>query len=103
MTKNLIGPWSCISTMPGICYLFLVHHWHRFYYEREGQFTPDQLIQIKQSSLSRLICDNADDIDRVPAQALVLQDSSQFVSCADIPTVDLFPWKDCTGEIRVAV
>lgn len=75
----------------------------RFFYEREGQFTPDQLVQIKQSSLSRLICDNAEDVDRVPVNALMLQDTSQFVSCADLPTVNLFLWKDCTGEITIVI
>ena len=69
-----------------------------FFYEREGQFTPDQLVQIKQSSLSRLICDNADGIIRVPVHALKLQNTSEFVPCAVLPTVDLFLWKDCNGK-----
>lgn len=71
----------------------------RFYFEREGQFTPDQLVQIKQSSLSRLICDNADGVDKVPADAFVLQDPSQFTPCADLPRVDLFLWKEYTGNM----
>lgn len=68
----------------------------RFYYERAGQFSPDQLVQIKQARLSRIICDNADNIDRVPADAFILQDSSDFVSCSDLPKVDLIMWRDCS-------
>lgn len=67
----------------------------RFFYERPGQFSPDQLVQIKQASLSRVICDNTDDIERVPVDAFILQESSEFVSCDDLPTVDLMLWKEC--------
>ncbi len=67
----------------------------RFFFERQGQFTPDQLVQLKQATLSRIICDNADDIDRVPADAFILQDSADFASCSDLPTVDLMLWKEC--------
>ena len=70
----------------------------RFYFEREGEFSPDQLIQLKQASLSRVICDNADNITRVPVDSFILQDSSEFVSCDKLPTVDLQLWQECQGE-----
>ena len=69
----------------------------RFYYEREGQFTPDQLVQLRQATLSRIICDNADNISLVPVNAFVLQERSEFASCEDIPSVDLILWKECEG------
>lgn len=72
----------------------------RFYFERDGQFSPDQLVQLKQASLSRIICDNADNITRVPVDALTLQDPSVFVSCDQISTVDLQLWQECPGEFN---
>lgn len=68
---------------------------HRFYYERQGQFSPDQLVQLNQASLSRILCDNAEDIHRVPIDAFILQDSSDFVSCSNLPSVDLTMWQEC--------
>jgi len=79
----------------------------RFYYEREGQFTPDQLVQIRQSSLSRLICDNADGVFKVPADAFLLEDPADFTPCGQLPTVDLFLWKEFGGgsllQLRVVL
>lgn len=69
----------------------------RFFYERQGQFTPDQLVQLQQASLSRIICDNADNISVVPFCAFDLQERSEFVRCDDLPSVDLVLWKECEG------
>ena len=69
----------------------------RFFYERQGQFTPDQLVQLQQASLSKVICDNADNISTVPINAFVLQERSEFVGCDDLPSVDLILWKECEG------
>ncbi len=70
----------------------------RFYFEREGQFSPDQLVQLKQASLARVICDNADNISVVPLDVFVLQSVSEFVSCDKVPTVDLQLWQECPGK-----
>lgn len=75
----------------------------RFWYERTGQFSPDQLLQLRQSSLSRIICDNADDISRVPRDAFVLQDVSEFADCSDLPSVNLDLWMDCQGQLMLSV
>lgn len=74
----------------------------RFFYERQGQFTPDQLVQLKQATLSRIICDNSDGIDRVPPDAFVLQDTVNFVSCSELPMVDLMLWKEC-GRLFISL
>ena len=71
---------------------------HRFWYEREGQFSADQLQQLRKTSLARIICDNADNITTVPRDVFVLQPVSQFVKCSDISTVNLTLWKDCSGN-----
>ena len=73
----------------------------RFWYERVGQFSPDQLLQLKQASLSRIICDNADSISRVPRDALLLQEVSEFTNCSDLPSVNLDLWMDCQGQLNV--
>uniref|UniRef100_A0A8C5XBT8 Peroxidasin n=1 Tax=Microcebus murinus TaxID=30608 RepID=A0A8C5XBT8_MICMU len=39
----------------------------RLWYENPGVFSPAQLTQIKQTSLARILCDNADNITRVAA------------------------------------
>ena len=53
-------------------------------------------MQLNQASLSRILCDNADNIDRVPMDAFILQDKSEFTSCSDIPRVDLTMWQECS-------
>ena len=70
----------------------------RFWYEREGQFSPDQLLQLQQASLSRLICDNAHNISRVPQDSFVLQPVQRFVPCTSLSSVELGLWRDCSGE-----
>ena len=72
----------------------------RFWYERPGQFSSDQLQQLRHSSLARVICDNSDNIDHVPKDVLVLQHESQFSACDDLPTVDLSQWADCESRLH---
>lgn len=79
-------PWSVI-----------IVHCCRFWFERPGQFSPDQLLQLKKSSLSRIICDNADSISQVPRDAFLLQPVSEFSDCSNLPSVDLDLWTDCKG------
>lgn len=74
----------------------------RFWYERPGQFSPDQLLQLKKSSLSRIICDNSDSISRLPQDAFLLQPVSEFSDCSDLPSVDLDLWTECKGQSIIA-
>ncbi|TMS40178.1 hypothetical protein L596_006590 [Steinernema carpocapsae] len=63
----------------------------RFYYENPGIFTRAQLAEIRRSSLSRIICDNGDNIHQVPREAFRL---GQLVPCNQIPQMDLTKWKE---------
>uniref|UniRef100_A0AAF5PWT0 peroxidase n=3 Tax=Wuchereria bancrofti TaxID=6293 RepID=A0AAF5PWT0_WUCBA len=63
----------------------------RFYYENPGIFTRAQLIEIRKSSFSRLLCDNGDNISRVPREAFRI---GQMISCAQISQIDLTKWKE---------
>ena len=75
----------------------------RFWYERPGQFSLDQLQQLRHSSLARVICDNSDNTDHVPRDVLVLQPESQFSVCDDLPTVDLSLWADCESWLHLFI
>lgn len=72
----------------------------RFWYEREGLFTQEQLVSIKQTSLSAAICDNTD-ITRVQKDVFMRVDNDdEYLSCDKIPRLDLRQWTDCCEECR---
>lgn len=68
-------------------------------YENDGVFTKLQLQQIRKSSLSRVLCDNGDDIDRVQHDVFTYashhNQSSFYASCDDIPSINLNMWQSC--------
>ncbi|PAV79596.1 hypothetical protein WR25_00311, partial [Diploscapter pachys] len=64
----------------------------RFYYENPGAFTDAQLEQIKKASLSRIICDNADNFELIQQDAFLLA-GSQLTPCSKLAKVDLSPWR----------
>ena len=59
----LTSSWGCGLARLSLTSLSL--RGRRLWYENPGVFTPAQLTQIKQSSLARIVCDNADNITRV--------------------------------------
>ena len=68
----------------------------RFWYESPSTFDHSQLIQIKQTSLARVLCDNGDNIDRIqPDVFLRATYPTGYVSCSSIPHMDLRMWKSC--------
>ncbi|XP_066933586.1 peroxidasin-like [Clytia hemisphaerica] len=71
----------------------------RFWYENPSQFTSDQLIQIKETTLSRVICDNSDDIRRVQLDAFRrVERTSDYTPCNAHRKLDLRFWKECCGN-----
>ena len=64
----------------------------RFYYENPGVFTPEQLNEIKKATLSRIICDNGDDIRRAQPNAFNI--FQQQLDCGRLPYIDLGPWQE---------
>ncbi|KAM9708996.1 peroxidasin homolog isoform 2-T2 [Menidia menidia] len=73
----------------------------RFWYENPGVFSPAQLTQLKQASLTRVLCDNGDNITRVqPDVFLVAQPPHGYGSCEDVPHIDLRMWQDCCEDCR---
>lgn len=69
----------------------------RFWYEDPATFKPEQLTQLKQVSLSSVLCENGDAIDRVTNDVFLLpsRQSSGILSCSDIPKMDLRMWSEC--------
>ncbi|XP_039283319.1 peroxidase [Nilaparvata lugens] len=71
-----------------------------FFYEEGGQsasFTEEQLSELRHASLSRILCDNSDDIFIIQPLAFVQPSFlNQRVACdsESIPKVDLKAWKD---------
>lgn len=81
----------CVSY---ICCLF------RFWYEREGIFTSEQLVTIQQTSIASAICESSDSITRVQKDVFLLAvDDDDYVPCNEIPKLDLNQWTDCCEGI----
>ena len=67
----------------------------RFWYERDGVFTSEQLVSLKQGSLSSAICDNTD-ITRVQKDVFLRVDNDdEYLNCDQITRLDLRQWTDC--------
>jgi len=75
----------------------------RFWFENPSVFTSAQLAQVKQVTLSRIICDNADDIRKVPIDVFVNTNVNKFVSCQHLPRMSFNPWTDCGEEEEIPV
>ena len=78
----------------------------RFWYESPSTFDHYQLIQIKQTSLASVLCDNGDAIDRVQQDVFLRATyPTGYVACSSIPRTDLRMWKYCEDGtfIRVTI
>ncbi|XP_053395477.1 peroxidasin-like isoform X2 [Mercenaria mercenaria] len=68
----------------------------RFWYENPMVFSPDQLVQLKQFSLARVICDSSDSITHAQRDVFTMvQSRDDYIMCSDIPKIDLKMWSDC--------
>ncbi|NXG75917.1 PERM Myeloperoxidase, partial [Baryphthengus martii] len=65
----------------------------RFWWEKPGLFTLQQLQALRKISLSTVICDNTH-IKKLPRDVFKVNSYPEdFVDCHDIDTLDLLPWK----------
>ena len=73
----------------------------RFYYSRPGVFTPAQLQQIQQRTISKILCDTSDNIRSIQPDGFLSNQSR--VSCDQLPSFDysLFAEDTCFARIRV--
>ncbi|KAG7177543.1 Peroxidasin-like 6, partial [Homarus americanus] len=76
----------------------------RFWYENPTIFKTEQLTQIKQVTLGRVICDNGDKIEDMTPDVFVLprEQNPAFMECSKLPYVDLRIWTDCCKDCRNA-
>lgn len=75
----------------------------RFYYENPSVFKPEQLNEIKQTTLSRVLCENGDNITRVTSDMFRLPSlQGGYKECDKIPMISLRVWTDCTDCSRRA-
>ena len=72
----------------------------RFWHERPGVFTQAQLAEIKKGTLSRVICDNSDNIKEIQLDAYR---NDPRISCINIPSVDLEQWREAGCFARVEI
>jgi peroxidase len=69
----------------------------RFYYENPSIFTPEQLVEIKQTSLAQVLCNNGDNITRVTENPFILPAlQGGYKNCDEIPMISLRIWTDCS-------
>ncbi|XP_019851140.1 PREDICTED: lactoperoxidase-like [Amphimedon queenslandica] len=64
----------------------------RFWYESSYNFFPSQLVELRKTKLSKVVCTNADDIDTV--QPNVFRSNQRRISCGAIPQTNLQLWRD---------
>uniref|UniRef100_A0A8C3H4E9 Uncharacterized protein n=1 Tax=Corvus moneduloides TaxID=1196302 RepID=A0A8C3H4E9_CORMO len=70
----------------------------RFWWQNPGVFTPRQRCSLARISLSRIICDNTG-ITKVSRNIFrANRYPRDFVSCSQIPRLDLRPWKSTSTE-----
>ncbi|NP_001191571.1 thyroid peroxidase-like protein [Aplysia californica] len=73
----------------------------RFWYEKSGVFTPEQLVSISRRHGSSVLCENSDGITRVQADVFLRVDNdSEYLDCEQIPKLDLRQWTDCCEDCR---
>lgn len=68
----------------------------RHWYENPSTFRPEQLSQIKIASLSRILCDNGDNITKITDNVFHLPNiQGGFKHCDEIPKMNLNVWLNC--------
>ena len=63
-----------------------------FFYKRPGQFESQQLEQIEQDTLSRVVCENSDGITKIQENAFLT--GMPRVPCSSLPRINLNLWKE---------
>ncbi|UYV63418.1 PXDN [Cordylochernes scorpioides] len=68
----------------------------RLWYEADGTFPPQQLQEIRRSSLAAVLCDNGDNFTTVSPDVFLLPEvQGGLRPCSQVPRMDLTAWLDC--------
>ncbi|XP_042893245.1 peroxidase-like isoform X1 [Penaeus japonicus] len=92
---GLVGPtFACILADQ----FFRLKVGDRYWYETDDpdtQFTPTQLVEIRKSSLARILCDVIPELKEVQINPLrKMSDINPLVPCSDFKKVCLHPWQE---------
>ena len=98
LPESLLG--STFACIFGLTFQ-AVRNGDRFWYERGFTFTRAQRREIKRGTLSRVLCDNSDNMLTIQPDAFLTNQTR--VSCDSLPRVDLTKWKEDVCYFRVAV
>lgn len=94
--SSLLGPtFACIF---GLTFRN-VRDGDRFFYERRGVFTSNQLREIKKDSLSRVLCDTSDGIASIQSDAFL--GNLTRVGCNRLPSLSLTAWRETVSFLRL--
>ncbi len=75
--------------------IFICRYWH----EKSGIFTTQQMNSLQKSSLAKVLCENGDHIDRIPRNVFLnAMYPRDYVTCSHIEDIDLEPWRGCCNE-----
>ena len=93
-SESVVGPtMACIFSIT----FNNLRNGDRFYYQNQGTFTCKQVASLRQSSLSKVLCDNADNFPKIQKNAFKLVKLfNPSVSCDSIPTPNLNLWRENT-------
>ncbi|KDR24107.1 peroxidase-like [Zootermopsis nevadensis] len=91
----LVGPtFMCIITEQ----FYRTRTGDRFFFEngvKDASLTLEQVNEIRRGSISRLICDNADDVKSMQARGFEqISHNNPVVPCSLIPAPSLEPWRE---------
>ncbi|CAI4224998.1 unnamed protein product [Auanema sp. JU1783] len=77
----------------------------RFWFENEGVFTSEQVAEIKKITLSRILCNNGDEIERVHINSFVYPGPSEsdYQLCSTLSDLNLQKWKSHPSEQQCSV
>jgi hypothetical protein len=76
-------------------FVYVCRYWH----EKSGLFTVEQMNSLQKTSLAKVLCENGDRIDRIPRNVFLnAMYPRDFVSCSNIDDIDLEPWRGCCKE-----
>jgi peroxidase len=71
----------------------------RYWHEKAGIFTTEQMNSLQKSSLAKVLCENGDRIDRIPGNVFLnAMYPRDYVPCSHIEDIDLEPWRGCCSE-----
>lgn len=69
-----------------------------FLLQNSGVFTAKQLIQLKNTSLASVICNNADDIQKITKDVFLIPQMQEWIECNQIEHMDLTEWRNKQTE-----